>query len=298
MQLPIEAMVERIETGDEFTWLDPLGERIQELAKKLIPDGSMQKHLLSGAWWGHPVHPMLTDVAIGAYTSAWVLDLLPSDRARRAADTLIGVGVLSALPTAAAGLSDWSDLDRGPRRIGSVHAATNLAALLLYSLSLVARKGDRRKLGWTLAQLGAGAATAAGFLGGHLVYRRGIGVNRTAFERQLPRWTPAIELGDLPQGKPTKATVKGADVVLYRREADVWALSDRCTHLGCSLAAGTVNDGVITCRCHGSAFRLAGGEIVRGPATAPAPAYETRVREGQVEIRVASGGRKQVSTDR
>jgi nitrite reductase/ring-hydroxylating ferredoxin subunit/uncharacterized membrane protein len=270
--------------------LDGVADALQQLVRKLVPDRTIRKDLLAGTLLGHPLHPLLTDVVIGSWTSAMFLDLIPSQRSRQAADTLIGLGILSAVPTAAAGLTDWSDFEGPAKRAGAFHAIGNVAGLSIYSLAWVARKRGNRALGWALSMLGTGVATASAYLGGYLVYETGAGVNQTAFEGGPTRWTAALALDNLPEEKITGATAKGVDVVLYRRGETIYALSARCTHRGCSLKSGQVNDSTITCRCHGSTFRLADGEVVQGPAHAPAPAYEVRVTDGKVEVRRAKAG--------
>ena len=99
-----------------------------------------------------------------------------------------------------------------------------------------------------------------------------------------------MALDDLSEGKVTGGNAKGVDIILYRTGSTIHALSARCTHRGCTLKSGEVHDTSITCRCHGSTFRLEDGEVVRGPAHAPAPAYEVRVAEGRVEVRRAKKG--------
>ena len=94
-----------------------------------------------------------------------------------------------------------------------------------------------------------------------------------------------LDSAALTEGKPVKAETSAADVLLYKDGGELYAISDTCSHRGCSLAGGDVRDGVVECVCHGSAFRLSDGEIVRGPATAPQPAYETRITDGVVEVR-------------
>lgn len=283
-KLPLADVVAGLE---RFDALDSVSEQVQAIVHRIVPDRSVLKDLLSGAWWGHPLHPMLTDVVIGAWTSAWFLDLLPSKKTRAASDRLIGIGILAAVPTAAAGLSDYSDLSGPSRRVGTVHALSNITALTLYSLSWLARKEGRRGAGWVLAMVGSGVATAGGYLGGHLSFNRGIGVNHTAFDRMPMRWTAVMDEEALPQEKLTVARAKDAEVLLYRRAGRIYAVSDRCTHLGCSLRAGHVEGEAVVCRCHGSTFDLNDGSVVHGPATTRAPVYETRVSEGRIEVRRA-----------
>ena len=99
-------------------------------------------------------------------------------------------------------------------------------------------------------------------------------------------WTPAMAAADLGDGEPASVLVGDTPVLLVRASGTVRALHDRCSHRGCSLADGTLDEDVIECPCHGSRFLLADGSIARGPATAPQPAYETREREGQIEVRL------------
>ena len=99
-------------------------------------------------------------------------------------------------------------------------------------------------------------------------------------------WRAVLSADALSEGKAVKASADGADVLIYKDGDEVSAISDTCSHRGCSLADGDVSNGVVECPCHGSTFRLADGGIVRGPATAPQPAYDARVVDGRVEVKV------------
>jgi uncharacterized membrane protein len=125
---------------------------------------------LRGRSLGHRMHPMLTDLPIGSWTSAWVLDLVGGERAEPAADLLVAIGVATAAPTALAGWADWVVLPPAERRIGVVHAGSNGIATALYAASLVARRTDRRGVGVALGHAGAAVATVGGYLGGHLAF--------------------------------------------------------------------------------------------------------------------------------
>jgi uncharacterized membrane protein len=139
------------------------------------------KNALSGTWLGHRLHPALVPLPYGFWSGALLFDFVATRRARWAADVLVGAGVASAIPTAAAGLSDWSDAEPEARRVGLVHAGCNTLALLCYSASLVARLLGRRKAGVGLGLAGATVITAGGYLGGHLSYVQGVGVERKRF---------------------------------------------------------------------------------------------------------------------
>ena len=277
-----EQIAERIEN---FEALDPVSEPLQKAVRTVVPQDSQLKDALSGTWLGHPLHPPLTDAVIGAWTSALLLDLLGGERAEEAADRLVAAGILAAVPTAAAGLSDWAELRGGSRRVGSVHAIGNTTALLLHTLSWAARKRGDRSRGLALSALGYGAATFSAWLGGHLSFARGVGVNQTAFEDPPSEWTPVLDASRLEEGKLTGAQADGLSVLLVRKGEQLYALADRCSHRGCSLHEGKLNaDDTVTCPCHGSTFRL-DGRIVKGPATAPQPRFDVRTSEGKVEIR-------------
>lgn len=122
---------------------------------------------------GHSLHPPLTDLTLGCWTSATLLDLAGGPASRRAATLLAGVGVAAAVPTAVAGAADWAELSGAERSIGAVHAVGTDVAVFLFMGSLVARLRGRPG---AATRLGVGAnlvMVGAGFLGGHLALNRG-----------------------------------------------------------------------------------------------------------------------------
>lgn len=279
---PRDTIAGRIENLEA---LDRVSETVQQAVRAAVPQESKLKDVLSGTWLGHPLHPPLTDIVVGAWTSALLLDLLGDERMGSAADRLVAAGILAAVPTASAGLSDWAELRGGSRRVGTVHAIGNTTALALHALSWAARRRGHRRRGRALSAAGYGIAAFSAWLGGHLSYAKGVGVNQTAFDDALGDWTPVLEEAELEEGKPTAARANGAAIVVVRTGSQLYALADRCSHRGCSLHEGQLNDGqTLTCPCHGSTFRL-DGTIVKGPATSPQPAYDTRRKDGKVEIR-------------
>jgi nitrite reductase/ring-hydroxylating ferredoxin subunit len=265
--------------------LDRIGAPLAAAVRAAVPRGPV-KDGLSGTWLGHPVHPLLTDIPVGAWAAAAALDVVGSP----AADRAIAVGLAAVPVTAAAGLADWSELQGETRRVGVVHGAATTTASLLYLLSLRARaRGDRGR-GRALAFLGFAAVGAAGFLGGHLSFRRGVGVDHT-FDHEGPEdWTDVVGSGALADGQPAVARAGDDDVLLVRRGAEIDAIADRCSHLGGPLHEGEVADGCVTCPWHASTFRLADGEVVHGPANAPQPRYDTREVDGRVELRRHAAG--------
>ncbi len=251
---------------------------------RVLPRGYV-KDALHGVWLGHPLHPLLTDLPIGFWTSAWVLDIVGGRKARPAADTLVGLGVASALPTATAGLADWSELFEPERRAGAVHALANVAATALYAASWVARRRGRRARGVALGMAGAGAATIGGFLGGHLSYRRAAGVNQAARVPSDTDWAEITVDGTPNDEKPTLAHLDDTPLAAIDHGNGPTALFDRCSHLGGPLHEGDLVDGCLRCPWHGSTFRAIDGTVVRGPATSPQPAYELRVEGDRTQAR-------------
>src|SRR4051812_48128506 len=165
-------IVERAES------LDPASDKTAEVVSKAVPGGFV-KDLLAGTWLGHPLHPVLTDVPIGAWLAAGFLDVFGGEESRPAARKLIGLGTLAALPTAAAGAADWIDTDGPARRVGFVHAAGNLAAVGLYFLSWRARGKGHQGRGVALSMLATGGAVGTAYLGGHMSFAQGVGVDET-----------------------------------------------------------------------------------------------------------------------
>ncbi len=268
--------------------LDRVGKPAASAVAKVVGRDPL-KNLLSGTWMGHPLHPMLTDLPIGFWTSSWVLDVMGGKSSRAAAQRLIGLGILSAVPTAASGLSDWSDTIGDDRRVGTAHALANSAALVLYSLSWLARRGGRRGRGLVLGQLGAAAATAGGYLGGHLVFRLGVGPDRNAWKHGDDGWVDVGEDTALAADDPLVVKVGDDDVLVIQVAGVACAISNVCGHAGGPLHEGTFDAGCVTCPWHGSMFQLADGHVVRGPATGHQPRYDVRSAGGRLSVRRVRG---------
>jgi nitrite reductase/ring-hydroxylating ferredoxin subunit/uncharacterized membrane protein len=265
--------------------LDSITARVHHLVGRAIPNGSV-KDALSGTWLGHPAHPMLTDLPIGFWTSAFVLDFVGGRRVRHASQLLVALGVVSALPTAATGAADWSDTWGASRRVGLVHAAANSSAVVLYAWSWAARRRNRHARGVALGVLGATAATIGGFLGGHLISRRGVGVDHSAHVPRLEEWTAALPAAEVST-TPTRVEIGGVPIILIERDGRILAVAATCPHRGAPLDEGTFDDRSVTCPWHGSRFALDTGALLRGPSAMPLSCFETRVTDGVVELQTS-----------
>lgn len=279
--MKLDAVVKAIE---DFSALDGVGSALAGAVGKAVQPRPV-RNLLSGTAIGHPLHPVLTDLPLGAWSMASLLDLVGGKASEPAADLLVAVGIATAVPTAAAGLNDWSDTQGKTRRTGLVHAAANSAALCFYVSSAVARGTGRRGLGRTLALAGFGLITFGGYLGGQLAFGDAVNVNKTAGRTGPAEWTDVLNDGDLADGDHRTVDVAGITVLLHRSGDRVQALDALCSHMGGPLGEGKVEDGCVICPWHGSTFRLTDGTVVRGPATHPQPAFETRSADGRIQIR-------------
>ena len=280
-----------VETIGRATVLDSPARLAKKAVDTVLPTPTV-RDALHGVWFGHPLHPALILVPLGSWISASVLDLLPGRR-RDAARTLVGVGVIGALPTATAGWADWADLHPQQQRIGLVHAAANAVSIGLQFASWRARRRGRQARGVALSLAGLAVGSAGAYLGGHLAYRLGAGIDHAeAAEQVLPRqWTRLGGLDELPDGAPTRRTLDGAPVFVLRRGQQVDVLYDLCSHLSGPLSEGELSGAgdemCITCPWHGSTFRLRDGRVRRGPTTYPQPVLQVRVDpDGSVQARL------------
>lgn len=245
---------------------------------------------LSGTGLGHPLHPALVALPLGAWFGAAVLDLLPGARARQGADALVLLGIAGAGPAAATGLNDWSDTSGASSRIGAVHAAATATAVALHTASAAARRRGHRGAGRALSLTGTAAVGVGGYLGGHLAYRLGVGTDHTV-GRALPAdWTTVARSGELDGCDALTVQVDGTAVLLLRtgEAAEPWtAMVAVCSHLGGPLQDGPRDGDCVTCPWHGSVFRARDGAVIHGPATAPQPVGRVRIDGQDVQIRAA-----------
>jgi nitrite reductase/ring-hydroxylating ferredoxin subunit len=238
--------------------------------------------LLHGRWIGHALHPALSDLPLGLWSGAALLDLFDDDRG---ATLMTAAGCVSAVATATTGVADWSVTAGRDRRLALVHGLANSAVLGMQFGALAARMRGRRRLGQVLSASGLGAGMAAAYVGGELVFGRGLMVDHLAFTVGPTKWTPVLADGDLSEGAMQAVDVEGRKVLLARVDGLVCAIENTCSHAGGPLCEGSIADGVVTCPWHGSQFRLGDGAVIGGPATFPQLQLQVRQRKGQIEVR-------------
>ena len=292
--MPGNIAVEIIKKQD---WLEPIAGRLQpSVATALDPGGAIgpkAAKILHGTWLGHPLHVVLTDVPIGSWTAAAVLDLLEENTGRRSigrgADTAITVGVIGAAAAAVTGLADWSKIGGGqPRRVGLVHGLLNATALACYVTSLCFRRHHSRRTGRRLALLGYIISSVSAHLGGHLVYNEKLGVDHSADFSAPKDFVPVLAEAELPENQLRRVEANGMPVLLVRKGRHIYAIAETCAHLGGPLSEGKLENDAVRCPWHGSCFSLANGRVLEGPSVHAQPVLEVRVRDGQIELRRSS----------
>ncbi len=281
---------------DRQHWLDGIAEALQPAIHEAFaaggPVGQSVQDFLHGKWLGHPLHSVLTDIPVGAWTMALVLDAMDEISGRKefgqAADASVTVGIVGAVASAVTGLTDWHKTDGRARRIGITHGLMNATALGLYATSLALRRRNNRRAGRGFSLLGYAIASAAAYLGGHLVYGEQIGVDHTAGEQLPDGFVAVLNEADLHEGEMQRVEADGTGVLLARRGGRIFAIIERCSHLGGPLAEGQLEDDSVRCPWHGSLFALEDGRVLEGPAVHPQPCLDVRVRNGQIEVKAAA----------
>src|SRR5215213_477391 len=281
-----ETLMQRL--VEALPFLDDIAEGVQPKVQEAVDvGGTTARNVLDGVWLEAPLHPALTDVPVGAWTAALVLDgfdvVTGKEPVRHAADASLVFGTLGALGAAVTGLSDWRYLSGGSRRMGVAHG-------LLNTISLVLRATGRRNAGRLAFLTGYSISGMAAHLGGELSYHYGLRVNRNVFEAAGPdEFVPVLGEGELAQHDLRRVEVEGVGVLLSRSSAgEVCAIAATCNHFSGPLEAGDRQGDTVVCPLHNSRFDLCSGEVIDGPAVFPQSRYETRVRDSRIEVKAAA----------
>jgi nitrite reductase/ring-hydroxylating ferredoxin subunit/uncharacterized membrane protein len=297
--------------GDLVEWVDQIGwlRTLNDwLAAELVPlreryqDNLALELMHGGRWAGHPLHPALSDLPVGLWAGATLLDVTDRSPASQggidAAGVLSAAGILAACATALTGLSDWTVSNEQDRRVGLFHGLLNTVALGLQGASLGTRMTGHRGTARALGAASLTVTAAAAYLGGHLVFTRGAMVSRVGWAIGPRRWARAVPEADMPDDTPVAVEAEGRQVMLYRHNGVLYALDNVCSHAGGLLSRGTVADLTVTCPLHGSRFALADGCVRRGPASQPQPVLPTRIRNGWIEVRGSQPAPRRPATGR
>ena len=289
----MQTTLENIERQD---WVEQGSESVQQAVNSAYSAGGSRgqqiANFLNGTWLGHPLHPVVVALPIGSWTATLALDaleLMGKQEMAAGADATVAVGLLGALGSATSGLTQWQYTIEKPRRVGLLHGLVNASATTLYAVSLLARLRGARRTGRMTALLGYGMVMLGGYLGGELSYKYRLGVDHAPEEEAPPSaFVAVLAEAELAEGAMRQVMAGTVPVLLARQGGYIYALANTCSHLGGPLNEGTLERDCVTCPWHGSQFALDDGRVVNGPATFPQPAYEARVRNGQIEVRAKS----------
>ena len=294
-----------VEWVDQLGWLRAVNDWLTAV---LVPfrerhqDNLALELMHGGRWAGHPLHPALSDLPVGLWTGATLLDMTDRGPAPRsgldAAGMLSAAGIVASCATALTGLSDWTVSNEQDRRIGLFHGLLNTAALGLQCASLGTRITGHRGTARALGAASLTVTAAAAYLGGHLVFTKGVMVNRVGWATGPRRWARALPEADLPDDSPVAVEAEGRQILLYRHRGILYAIDNICSHAGGLLSRGTVADLTVTCPLHGSRFALTDGSVSRGPAHQRQPVLRTRIRNGWIEVRGSQPAPRRRATER
>ena len=273
--------------------LDRVAAKLQPRVRGALVSRPWLHDALDGTWIGVPLHPVLTDVPVGAWTTALSLDAISILTGSRgigdAADGALAIGIAGAVPAAVTGTSDWRDLVGEERRIANVHALLNIAGLGLNIASFVQRTRGRRTTGRALSAFALAFSGTAAHLGGELTFGHGVRVNQNFSAARPLEFTPVLDEAELSGDAMKTARLDGTPVLLTRSAGgQICAIANTCSHLGGPLAEGSREGDVVTCPWHGSRFDLCSGRVIEGPAVFPQPRYEARISGGKIELRATS----------
>ena len=139
---------------------------------------------------GHPIHPMIIPFPLALWATSFVVDVLfyflRHPTLLIISKFMIAGGCLAAVAAAIPGFVDWLAIKNGEvKKAANWHARLNIAALLVFAISLLLRLGRysdfvgrRLTIPFVLSLVGVILITISGWLGGELVFRYGIGQTR------------------------------------------------------------------------------------------------------------------------
>lgn len=249
----------------------------------------------------HPIHPMLVAFPVGLWVASLVFDVIAVNTSNNlmwaAGFYCVVGGCVGAVLAAVAGVIDLLSVvppRSSARKRGYMHGGLNTVALVLF-LSVAYRRGgpwempDATAL-W-LSLLGVVLIGVSGWMGGTLVYRNQIGVDRRYAnagklkERTLDSWDrPVCNQAELSEGQLMLANIDNERVAVGRCSDGMFAFEDHCTHRGGPLADGALVGCTVQCPWHGSQFDVRNGRVVSGPAEKKIKIYDVQIRAGEVYV--------------
>lgn len=279
-------------------WMDPTAEAVQggvgAIYGVLGRPGRALKNALHGTTvLGHPLHPAVTDVPLGAWTVGVIADWLAIITHRvpmSTGDIALAIGLAAAVLAALSGYTDFHETYGQERRNALLHGLTMTATFVVFALSLALRWWGSDQLHLTAVVLASVAyvlAMAGSYVGGHLTFGLGTVVNRNAFADGPADFVAVGNATDFPEGEMRRVDASGLPVLVTRLGGKLCAIGAVCSHAGGPLEEGKLDGEVVTCPWHGSRFNVCSGDVKGGPATFSQPPLVARERDGKVEVKLA-----------
>lgn len=276
-------------------WMEGWGDAIQgwvgTIYSGLGAPGRTLKDLMHGTRvLGHPLHPAITDVPIGAWTVGVIADYAAHFTRRmptQAGDIALTVGVACGLLAVVTGYTDFHATFAMERRAALLHGLTNTVVLVLMTLSLALRwwaGNGAHPAAVALATAGWVLVIFGGYVGGHVVFGSATMVNRTAFIDGFEGAATVGQSTDFPEGVMRRTDAAGMAVLMVRRGGRLYGMSAVCTHAGGPLDEGTLDGTVVTCPWHQSKFDIRTGRVCHGPATFAEPTLRVIEVDGTVTV--------------
>ena len=291
-----ESFVDRL--VDRQKWLGGVGDVLQKVVGGVYgglgKPGRALKNLMHGTIpLGHPLHPAVTDVPIGAFVAGVVADYVAHFTTRlptEAGDLCLAVGLAAAVLAAVTGLTDHHETYGHERDLATAHGLVMVVAVVVDAVSLALRwwAGDSsHALAVVLSTAGLALVLGGGYLGGHLVFGIGTMVNRNAFTEGSHEFVEVGPAADFPEGALRRVDAGGMPALVVRRGGRIWAIGAVCSHAGGPLDEGTLDGTRVTCPWHGSVFCIMNGRVQGGPATFAQPAFDVREEDGRVLLKLS-----------
>lgn len=292
-----ESLVDRVIRRQR--WLEKVADVLQggvgAVYGALGRPGRAVKNLMHGtAVLGHPLHPAISDLPIGAWAAGVVADYVAhfsSALPTQAGDVALALGLSAAVLAALTGLTDYHETIGHERRVATAHGLTMVAVVALEAASLALRwfgSSSLHPLAVGVSTVGFAGVMAGGYLGGHLVFGIGTMVNRNAFAEGPEDYVAVGTAADFPEGEMHRVNAAGMPALLVRRAGTLHAIAAVCSHAGGPLDEGTLEGTRVTCPWHGSIFSVESGRVFNGPATFDQPTFAVREREGRVELKLTA----------
>ena len=279
-------------------WLDPTGDAIQKIVGGIYgalgAPGRVLKDFAHGTRvLGHPLHPALTDIPLGAWTVGVAADLLhyPIPALPTAVgDVGVGFGLIAGLGSALSGYTDHHETFGNERRVATLHGLLMTSVVVLMTVSVVLRWKagvGGHGLAVLFALVGVLVALTGAFFGGHLTFGIGTMVNHNAFAVGPEEAVAVGKAADFAEGSMKVVQAGDMPVLMTRVGGRLYAIANTCSHAGGPLNEGSLEGDVVTCPWHASRFCVRDGAVRGGPATFSQPALAVTEEHGQVKVKLA-----------